>query len=253
MTTTFGATPNDSLGIVNTKDLQPLTQSGWFEVQITSATYNKITSKKNGNEYQQLQLGLATMVGGNATAKLNLSIFISSTSQELQDLVYFCNIRDANGNLYLPDPVEHKWTNKEGAPVLNKEGQQIITYDFKPLINKRVHAIVIFKGMTASANGNQYPVFELTGFTSAQGKSAYEDASKAPAVKYKSLIDLHQKRTVQQPAPVQPPMQQHTQGPIQSAIQSAYNQQINTAVNAMNHTPVGNVPTYLNDDSALPF
>lgn len=249
MTTTFGATPNDSLGIVNTKELPALTQSGFFEMQITSATYNKITSKKNGNEYQQLQLGLATIAGGKATAKLNLSIFISSTSQELQDLVYFCNIRDENGNLYLPDPVEHKWTNKEGMPVLNKEGQQIITYDFKPLINKRVHAIVIFKGMTASANGNQYPVFELTGFTSAQGKSAFEDASKAPAVKYKALIDLHQKRNVQQTTPVQ----QYAQGPVQSAIQSAYNQQINAAATAMNHAPIGNVPNYLNDDAALPF
>ena len=202
MLTSFGTTPASSLGLINTKELPYLTRSGFYKLQITSATYRKGVSKTSGNEYQQLQLALVTIDNEKPTAKFNLSVFISETSQELQDLVYFCNVRDKNGTLYLPDPLEHKWTNKEGMPVLDRNGQQVVTYEFKELNNKIIHGIVIFKGMAMSSTGTQFPTFELTGFTSAQGKSAYEDANKLPAAKYKKLIEFH-RNGGQQSAPAQ--------------------------------------------------
>ena len=44
MATTFGTSPRDGLGeIIKTKDLAYITSSGMYNLQITSATYNKVT------------------------------------------------------------------------------------------------------------------------------------------------------------------------------------------------------------------
>lgn len=227
MATTFGSSPRDGLGeIIKTKDLAYITSSGMYNLQITSATYNKVTSAKNGNEYQFIRLTLVKMYQDNPVAKADVSVFMSADSQQLQDLVYFANIRDANGNLYLDDPVEHRWAKADGTPVLDSAGQQLVTYDFKQLINKRVTALLEFKGMSVSATGKQYPSFDLKAFVSENGQSAAEHAFKQPAQKYVDLIKnltarqnqsagpMSQQNIYQQAVPQQSPApQQHIYTP----------------------------------------
>ena len=76
MSTTFGTSPRDGLGeIIKTKDLAYITSSGMYNLQITSATYNKVTSAKNGNEYQFMSIA-----GPRQTALQCLTVQVSSLS-----------------------------------------------------------------------------------------------------------------------------------------------------------------------------
>ena len=178
---TFNPVPKDGLGnFINTKNLPDCTQSGIYKCRIANATYNHGTSNK-GNEFSNISLTLAVLNHGEPCLKLNVSVFISGTSQALQDLLYFTNSKDAQGNLYLADPV-----HKEG----DKDGKHWSIDTFDQFINKDVNAMVTFQGMAVSAKtGTQYPTFNLLGFCSDSYQSAAEHYANAPANLYKQTVN----------------------------------------------------------------
>ena len=178
---TFNPVPKDGLGdFINTKNLIDCTQSGIYKCRIANATYNHGTSNK-GNEFSNITLTLAVLNHGEPCCKLNVSVFISGTSQALQDLLYFTNSKDAQGNLYLADPV-----HKEG----DKDGKHWSIDTFDQFINKDVNAMVTFQGMAVSAKtGTQYPTFNLLGFCSDSYQSAAEHYANAPANLYKQTVN----------------------------------------------------------------
>ena len=247
---TFNPVPKDGLGnFINTKNLIDCTQSGIYKCRIANATYNHGTSSK-GNEFSNIALTLAVLNHGEPCSKLNVSVFISGTSQELQDLLYFTNSKDAQGNLYLEDPV-----HKEG----DKDGKHWAIDTFNQFINKDVNAMVTFQGMAVSAKtGAQYPTFNLLGFCSDTYQSAAEHYANAPANRYKETVKkLGQARPQAQPkqgytaqAPaygqqVQQPYASQAQGPVgQAYAQMKANQY-------QGQGAVTNPDTKLNDP--LPF
>lgn len=178
---TFNPIPKDGLGnFINTKNLPDCTQSGIYKCRIANATYNHGTSNK-GNEFSNISLTLAVLNHGEPCLKLNVSVFISGTSQALQDLLYFTNSKDAQGNLYLADPV-----HKEG----DKDGKHWKIDTFNQFINKDVNAMVTFQGMAVSATtGTQYPTFNLLGFCSDTYQSAAEHYANLPANLYKQTVN----------------------------------------------------------------
>lgn len=229
MATNFGKTPRDNLGnFINLKELNDIRQTGFYEMVIASAAIKTGVSSK-GNAYTSLSLGLAVMNHGQPAGRIYVTEFISATSQRLQDICFFANLRDADGNVICPDPTTVEYTDKiTGEP---KTFQEIAE-----LKNVRIFGVVEYTGEKTSNNGNTFPQYNLH-VCNERGQTATEVALNHPVTALKPMLEKLGIRTndnvrtqqsnvqgvgVQQPAPAQP-----QQGPIAQAMaqQQSYGQQ----------------------------
>lgn len=184
---------------IRTGELDQLKKSGMFEVEIVNANYYHGTVKSTGNEYHQAALDCAVIYQGNPVKAVRFSIFLPS--REMEALCYFLNLRDAEGNLSMPDP-----THREGT---SKSGKEYKMDTFPFLSGKRVHAILDFTGENMGGNGVMYSMFDLKGFCDEKGRSAVEACHNAPAAEHfrQTILDLKAKNaqgTIPGAAPAAP-------------------------------------------------
>lgn len=172
----FGKKPQDNLGNnINTANFAPLDTSGIFPLQIAQATHRKDVSKKTGKEYEQIIINAVVLniVTNEPLRSLSFSVFLSASSQELQDLLFFTKQFDAEGNIILDDYVEKKGTKKDGS------GEFCIE-EYRQFQGKKVVAMLRFTGYSEKGN----PIFENLGFVSKTGQSAAEFNANLPAKKH---------------------------------------------------------------------
>ena len=172
----FGKKPQDNLGNNNnTANFAPLDTSGIFPLQIAQATHKKGVSKNSGNEYEKITINAVVLniLTNEPLRSCSLSIFLSATSQELQDLLFFTKQFDAEGNIILDDYVEKKGTKKDGS------GDYCIE-EYRQFQGKKVVAMLRFTGYSDKGN----PIFEILGFVSDSGQSAAEYNANLPPSKH---------------------------------------------------------------------
>lgn len=139
---------------------------------------------------------------------LSFSAFLSATSQELQDLLFFTKQFDAEGNIILDDYVEKRGTKKDGS------GDYCIE-EYKQFQGKKVVAMLRFTGYSDKGN----PIFENLGFVSKTGQSAAEFNANLPASKHlnawnafcnnkQNYLDPENNKTLARPDYVPPQKQQ---------------------------------------------
>lgn len=230
MATNFGKTPRDNLGnFINLKELNDLRQTGFYEMVIASATIKTGISSK-GNAYTSLGLGLAVMNHGQPAGKIHVTEFISATSQRLQDICFFANLRDADGNVICPDPTTVEFVDKN-------TGEARTFQEISELKNIRIYGVVEYTGEKTANNGNAYPQYNLH-VCNERGQTATEVALNHPATALKPMLDKlgiktndnvrTQQSNVQGVGAQQPaPAQSQPMGPIAQAMaqQQSYGQQ----------------------------
>ena len=230
MATNFGKTPRDNLGnFINLKELNDIRQTGFYEMEIASAAIKTGVSSK-GNAWESLNLGLAVMNNGQPTGRIYVTEFISATSQRLQDICFFANLRDAEGNVICPDPTTVEYTDKlTGEP---KTFQEIAE-----LKNVRIYGVVEYTGEKSTNSGNTFPQYSLH-VCNERGQTATEVALNHPVTTLKSMLEKlgiktsdnvrTQQSNVQGVGAQQPaPAQSQPMGPIAQAIaqQQSYSKQ----------------------------
>lgn len=207
----FGKKPQDNLGNnINTANFAPLDTSGIFPLQIAQATHRKDVSKKTGKEYEQIIINAVVLntLTNEPLRSCSFSVFLSATSQELQDLLFFTKQFDAEGNIILDDYVEKRGTKKDGS------GDYCIE-EYKQFQGKKVVAMLRFTGYSDKGN----PIFENLGFVSKTGQSAAEFNANLPASKHlnawnafcnnkQNYLDPKNSKTLARPDYVPPQKQQ---------------------------------------------
>lgn len=207
----FGKKPQDNLSNnINTANFAPLDTSGIFPLQIAQATHKKDISKKNGKPYEQIIINAVVLniVTNEPLRSLSFSVYLSATSQELQDLLFFTKQFDAEGNIILDDYVEKRGTKKDGS------GDYCIK-EYKQFQGKKVVAMLRFTGYSDKGN----PIFENLGFVSKTGQSAAEFNANLPASKHlnawnafcnnkQNYLDPDNNKTLARPDYVPPQKQQ---------------------------------------------
>ena len=211
----FGKKPQDNLGNnINTANFAPLDTSGIFPLQIAQATHRKDVSKKTGKEYEQIIINAVVLniVTNEPLRSLSFSVFLSASSQELQDLLFFTKQFDAEGNIILDDYVEKRGTKKDGS------GDYCIE-EYKQFQGKKVVAMLRFTGYSDKGN----PIFENLGFVSKTGQSAAEFNANLPASKHlnawnafcnnkQNYLDPENNKTLARPDYVSPQKQAQAYG-----------------------------------------
>ncbi len=175
---TAGKNPTEGGNFIKTKELPQLARSGLFLVQIASAIYYE-GEGKNGNLYKQCRLDCGVMYNGQAVKACSFSIFLPS--HDMEALCYFLNLRDADGNLSLPDP-----THREGT---SSNGKAYTMDTFPCLQNQLINVCLEFKGTAVSSTGSQYSTFNLKGFCDVNGCTAVEAYQNKPAETLKGFIE----------------------------------------------------------------
>lgn len=207
----FGKKPQDNLGNnINTANFAPLDTSGIFPLQIAQATHKKDVSKKTGKEYEQIIINAVVLntLTNEPLRSCSFSIFLSASSQELQDLLFFTKQFDAEGNIILDDYVEKKGQKKDGS------GEFCIE-EYRQFQGKKVIAMLRFTGYSEKGN----PIFENLGFVSNSGQSAAEFNANLPASKHlnawnafcnnkQNYLDPENSKTLARPDYVSPQKQQ---------------------------------------------
>lgn len=180
---------------IKTGELDQLKKSGLFELEIVNATYYHGTSKTTGNEYHQCALDCAVIYQDKAVKACKFSFFLPSPHMEA--LCFFLNLRDADGNLSLPDP-----THREGT---SKSGKEYKMDTFPFLSGKRIHALLDFTGENMSNSGVMYSLFELKGFCDEKCRSAVEANLNTPTgERFKDLLAKLRAKNGQPAAPAAP-------------------------------------------------
>ena len=138
-------------------------------------------SSKTGNDYEQLIVNAVVM---NVTTKqpirsVSFSIFLSNTSQELQDFLYFTKQFDADGNIVLYDYVTRTGQKRDGSGSFSID-------EYKQFQGIKIIAMLEFKGMSDKGN----PIFEVKGFVSQKGQSAAEVNANSAPTKYATTWKL---------------------------------------------------------------
>ena len=182
----FGKKPNDNLGSsVNTANFKPLDCSGIFLLQIAQAThYSGIGQDKKdeqghvvkkGKPYENVSINAVVLnpATKEPVRSCSFSVFLSSTSQELQDLLFFTQQFDAEGNIVLDDFVTKTGNKKDGS------GEYCIE-EYKQFQGKKIIAMLNFTGMSAKGN----PIFDKVSFVSKTGQSAAEFNAQLQANKH---------------------------------------------------------------------
>lgn len=178
----FGKQPNDNIGnSINTSNFEPLDCSGIFPLQIAQVTHKKGKSSRTGNDYEQLIVNAVVM---NVATKqpirsVSFSIFLSNTSQELQDFLYFTKQFDAEGNIVLYDYVTRTGQKRDGSGSFSID-------EYKQFQGIKIIAMLEFKGMSDKGN----PIFEVKGFVSQKGQSAAEVNANSAPTKYATTWKL---------------------------------------------------------------
>jgi len=263
MTTNFGKTPRDNLGnFINLKELNDIRMTGFYEMVISSATIkNGISSK--GTAWQAINLGLAVMNHGQPAGRIYDTEFISSTSQRLQDICFFANLRDAEGNVICPDATTVEYMDKT-------TGETKTFQEISELKNARIYGVVEYTGEKTLNNGNSYPQYNLH-ICNELGQTASEVAHNQPVTALKPMLErlgIQTNANVRTQQNVQTMATQQAQnpnnamaaqpqqmGPIATALaqQQSYGQQNLQQRSQMNQFQQSNIApaeTY-NDD--LPF
>ncbi len=205
MPTVFGKTPRDSLGQkINLKDLADVRRTGFYELTVASATIKEGDGAKG--HWVQLKLGLAVMNHGQPVERIYDTEFIKTNSLRLQDICFFAGLKDSDGNIICPDPVEISYIDKV-------TGEQRSFKEISELRNVHLYAIVEYTGERSSPNGNAYPQYNLH-VCDEQGRTATEVANNMPCTTLKTMFSkLKQQSQPAQMAKPQPqqPMQMNPQ------------------------------------------
>lgn len=164
MSFTAGNTVQSS-DFVSLKDLQDLTKSGFYQIQIVNAMYYHGIAKTSGNEYHQCRLSCkATNMNTKEEGKLSFSMFLPSL--EMNHFCYFNNLKV--GDQYgLPDP-----THKTGV---SKATGTPFEFDHFPTIEGLTcYVLLECEGLSTRQDGTNYGQFKIVAFCDAQYRSALD-------------------------------------------------------------------------------
>lgn len=130
---------------------------------------------------QRISLRCAAMGAQGCEGLLSVSAFFNDREQ-MSALLYFLDMRNANGDLELPDPVLHQG--------ISKTGRAYRFWSYETLRDRSVYALVEFHGKSLGSNGAEYSNFKLIGFTDARGFDAVSvcSGSPVPAKKYADFL-----------------------------------------------------------------
>lgn len=215
---TYGEGPEN--GFLQIPDgLPDLTHSAFAQIEIVSAQYSYgVASPDPANpvdpalidpikqreavSWERIAIKAVTL---NAESKpeawVNFSFFLSQ-KQHITSLLYFLNMRNAQGCLELPDPKLH-----EG--ISSKTGREYRFFTFPCLEAAKVWALLKYDGMSISQRtGKSYPQFELIGFADGRGIDApsLDMGLTAPCPEYQAFFDtLNRAPAAPQAQPVPQP------------------------------------------------
>ena len=174
----------------NTRSTAPwLAKSGLYEIEITNAFADHLL-KKDGTTWNFIRIDGLTFESEPHRVSFKLSLPETDeygralkSAPNLDGLLYFLDLRNANGDLELPDPV-----HKEGR---SKAGRDYSFDKYEILDRKRIHVLIEFRGWYVNQRTNeQIGQYDLKGICDARGLSAYDvlNNSNAPCPKHAEFL-----------------------------------------------------------------
>lgn len=166
-----------------------LAKSGLYEIEITNAFADHLL-KKDGTTWNFIRIDGLTFE--SEPHRLSFKLSLPETDEygralksapNLDGLLYFLDLRNADGNLELPDPV-----HKEGR---SKAGRDYSFDKYEILDRKRIHVLIEFRGWYVNQRTNeQIGQYDLKGICDARGFSAHDvlNGSNAPCPKHAEFL-----------------------------------------------------------------
>lgn len=196
----IGSTPQSHQKFTDVSNLPWVGVSGLYEIEITNAFRDSV-QRKDGSTWHFIRIDGLTF--GDETRRVSFKLSLPDADEfgravksnsGFDGLLYFLNLRNAQGEYELDDPVVREGVSKSGNPYRFEK------YEF--LAHRRLHVLLEFRGWYQDRNGREIGTYDLRGVCDADGRSAHDAATGEPGpVEYLEVLRGFAPSPGEEPAP----------------------------------------------------